>query len=217
MNVVTEKLDPEFESILNKFSEFILSLDLDKIKFRGEPDDGDDFTSQKYLDHMLSKDSEGRHEGYPEVVYGIDIGGTKHPNDERVPYEVQDVITELSTELNAFLGTRNCAVTMLYPENGYMGWHHNANAPGYNILLSYSIDGDGFFRYVDPTTKEIVTLQDTPGWSIKVGYYGSFEQENKIVWHCARTKKIRFTIAFIVPKESMWHDMCEDIFENYSQ
>ena len=93
-----------------------------------------------------------------------------------------------------------------------MGWHHNANAAGNNILLSWSEKGEGFFRYQNPITREIVTIQDTPGWTCKVGYYGGWSEKDKIIWHCASAEhEERFTLGYIIPHKGMWEDMYEDI------
>jgi hypothetical protein len=138
--------------------------------------------------------------------------GKKDKKKKPLPGEKIAELKKLDTELLAWSGCRNNAVKMLYPKGGYMGWHHNANAAGYNILLSWSEKGLGFFRYQDPITKEIVTMQDTPGWTCKVGYYGRFDEPNRTYWHCASAEhEERFTLGYIIPHEGMWNDMTEDI------
>lgn len=146
-------------------------------------------------------------DGFPEQTRGIDLMRFT------TPYEsVQRALRKLDEELLAWSGSRNNAVKMLYPKNGFMGWHHNANAPGYNILLSWSEKGLGFFRYQDPITKEIVTMQDTPGWTCKVGYYGAWHEPERIYWHCASAEhEERFTLGYIIPHQGLWEDMYEDI------
>ena len=129
-----------------------------------------------------------------------------------MPNEYVDTFQEYRHELVEYLGARNSAVAMWYPKNGYMSWHNNANASGYNILISYNKTGDGWFRYQDPTTKEIVTLQDRPGWAVKVGYFGSFGEPDKIFWHCPNTfNEDRLSFGFVLPHREMWEMMIEDI------
>jgi hypothetical protein len=126
--------------------------------------------------------------------------------------ELRQALKLLDDRLIAWSGSRNNAVKMLYPKGGYMGWHTNANAPGYNIILSWSEKGTGFFRYQDPITKEFVDCMDTPGWTCKVGYFGRFSEPEKIIWHCANAaQEERVTLGYIIPHLGMWESMCEDI------
>ena len=98
-------------------------------------------TSDEYLDEIVTKD--GAHEGYPEISYSYDLQAGDHPK----PF--QDKYQPFASNLCTFLGARNEAVHVFYPKAGYMGWHNNWNAHGYNILLSYSKKGSGFFKYRD--------------------------------------------------------------------
>ena len=159
--------------------------------------------SEEYLKEIVEKD--GRHEGFPEVSYSYDLkrGG--------LPGEFQEKYQTLSTELCTWLGARNEAVHVYYPKNGFMGWHNNWNAHGYNILLSYTQNGGGFFKYRDPKTLEIVEMLDTPGWSCKVGYYGRGREPDKVYYHCAGTYEPRLTLGFVIPNIDMWRCMVEDI------
>jgi len=91
--------------------------------------------------------------------------------------------------------------------------NNNWNASGYNILLSYSPTGNGFFRYMDPLTKEIVTMEDKPGWTCKVGYYGRGREPDKVYYHCAGSYEPRITLGFVVPHLEIWRSMIEDISE----
>ena len=160
-------------------------------------------TGIEYLTHMQSK----KVDGFPEQTVGVDLMRFTTPFDS-----VQKALKLLDRELIDWSGSRNNAVKMLYPKGGFMGWHHNANAAGYNILLSWSEKGLGFFRYQDPITKEVVTMQDTPGWTCKVGYYGRWSEPEKIYWHCASAEhEERFTLGYIIPHEGLWQDMIDDI------
>ena len=161
---------------------------------------------EQYLKHIVDKD--GKHIGWPETTISVDIA-----SDEQVPREHKQRRNELDQELCQFLGAKNQAVNVFYPEGGYMGWHNNWNASGYNILLSYSPTGNGFFRYLDPLTKEIVTMKDKPGWTCKIGYYGRGREPDKVYYHCAGTYEPRVTLGFIVPHLDMWRNMIEDISE----
>lgn len=205
MQSIDRNLNPDLLKILNNFSNWFFSQDISQIKVKGTPETADQkeyYTSTEYLNSI---DKE-KHIGYPEITYGIDLMMI-----ESTPASFRDHIMKMDKELNAYFGSKFCAVKMYYPKNGYMGWHNNHNCPGYNILLSYNKSGKGFFRYQDPITREIVTMFDKPGWFAKVGYYGHLKEPDKVYWHCARTYDDRLTLGFVIPDENMWNMMIEDL------
>lgn len=179
-------------------------IDIQKKKYTG-----DEACSIEYLQYMQSKPPKSKPpegvDGFPEETRGLDLLHVQPPG-------MKQALETLDNELMAWSGTRFCAVKMYYPAQGFMSWHHNANCPGYNILLSWSKNGTGFFRYQDPITKEIITMQDVPGWTVKVGYYGSWDEHDKIYWHCANApEEERFTLGYVIPHEGLWKDMYNDI------
>ena len=193
----------ELRKILDEFTNVLLSVDRSKFPYGNKDITPEYACGDEYLAHMMGK----KVDGFPEKTYGVDLGRWSPPQAE-----LRAALTKLDRDLIAWSGSRNNAVKMLYPKGGYMGWHHNANAPGYNILLSWSKDGKGYFRYMDPITKEIVTMDDTPGWTCKVGYYGPFSEPKRMVWHCAYAEpEERLTLGYIIPNEDMWRDMIDDI------
>lgn len=204
----------ELKEILGSFLDVLLKVDRSRFPYgpHGERSREAVMTpeyacGQEYMQFMQTKTVDG----FPEVTHGIDLMKFKSPYES-----LQKALVKLDNELLAWSGSRNNAVKMLYPKGGFMGWHHNANAPGYNILLSWSKDGTGYFRYQDPVTKEVVTMHDEPGWTCKVGYYGAWDQPNKIYWHCANAEhEERLTLGYIIPHEGMWENMIESIVENY--
>lgn len=148
---------------------------------------------------------------FPRAVYGASIQHVLdfHPNNKNVL-----AIRKATTVLKNTLGTEREALSMLYPDNGFIGWHHNGNAPGYNILLSHSLDGDGSFDYWDYETKSIKSIPDKPGWNVKVGYYPNQRKEPKrVYWHMAKTKKSRISIAWVIDQKDMWKNMIDQITE----
>lgn len=114
-------------------------------------------------------------------------------------------------KLKASLGVEHVAVVTYYPKGGYMGWHHNCNAPGYNILFSHSVSGNGYFKYRNPKTKKIVTMTDTPGWNVKVGNFDAGKNNENLFWHTAWTGEPRITVAFVLNEKDIWLNMIEDI------
>ncbi len=203
MKVIEGGLNQEVLDIIEPFSNWFFNQNRSLIKIKGDRDEEEYYTSNEYLESINRE----KHVGFPEVSHGIDLSDT-----EVTPLSFRDDINKTTADLNTFFGTKFNAVKMYYPAGGYMGWHNNHNVPGYNILLSYTQNGDGWFRYQDPLSKEIVTLYDTPGWTAKVGYYGSKEEDDKVYWHCARAYEERLTFGFVVPDEDMWEMMCEDLY-----
>jgi len=145
---------------------------------------------------------------FPSTSHGVGTGDL----DRRDSGYFFDVSNKLVGKIRDYIGAPFNALVMLYPENGFIGWHHNGNAPGYNILFSYSQDGDGDFRYWDREKEEIVMIEDRPGWNVKCGYYPCQRKEpDRVYWHAAQTKKARLSVAFIIDNRDMWMNMIEHI------
>jgi hypothetical protein len=198
----------ELKEILDNFLTVLLKADRSSYPYHEGFGKGGKITSEYACGEEYLLLQQGKKvDGFPEKTYGVDLMRFNPPQTS-----LREALLTLDQRLLTWSGSRNNAVKMLYPKGGYMGWHHNANASGYNILLSWSQEGKGFFRYQDPITKEIVTMHDSPGWTCKVGYYGAWHEPSKIYWHCASAEhEERFTLGYIIPHEGMWSDMCEDI------
>ena len=186
-------------NLLNDYSNWFEGVNKSLIKVRGERDDNEYYTSDKYLKKIDKKN----HEGFPEKTHGIDLVFCDSTDNE-----IRKRIRKIDLDFNSILGSKHCAVKMYYPAGGYMGWHNNHNASGYNILFSYTKNGNGFFRY---KTDKTYTMHDKPGWTAKVGYYGNNKEPDKLFWHCARAYEDRLTLGFVIPDRSFWEMMIEDI------
>lgn len=125
----------------------------------------------------------------------------------------------------SFLGGSAMALFAIYPPGSYIPWHHNGNAPGYNILAHYSWGGDGYFCTWDDGKKMVYPDKDRE-WCVRVGRYldtiGGEKDWPKgtevpkadaesASWHAARTNDWRLTISTIFNHEDMWLDLIEDI------
>jgi hypothetical protein len=164
-------------------------------------------TSDEYLHEAFGRPL--KNYGFPRSSWGLGLTGRAFIQEEA---KLFDPILKESLRLGKYLGVQRNALIMSYPDNGYIGWHHNGNAPGHNILFSYSQDGDGGFYYWDYELKKIVELKDKPGWNVKVGYYPSLiDEPNRVYWHMAKTKKQRVSIAFVIDHTLMWKNMIDDI------
>ena len=186
-------------NLLNDYSNWFEGVNKSLIKVRGEKDENEYYTSDKYLKKIDKKN----HEGFPEKTHGIDLVFCDSTDNE-----IRKRIRKIDLDFNSILGSKHCAVKMYYPAGGYMGWHNNHNASGYNILFSYTKNGNGFFRY---KTDKTYTMHDKPGWTAKVGYYGNNKEPDKLFWHCARAYEDRLTLGFVIPDRSFWEMMIEDI------
>lgn len=204
--------NPRLETLLLPTIDLFYSEDVKKISKRCKERKDDlilDYhpTSDEYLFAAFKMNL--REFGYPRAILGC--GSTEmnilDPNNKAVLS-----IAKINQRIGRHLGIRNQALSMYYPENGYIGWHHNGNAPGYNILLTYSLDGEGGFSFWDYKTESIKTIPDKVGWNAKVGYYPSERKEpNRVYWHMAKTKSPRVSLAWVIDQKDMWKNMIDEI------
>ena len=177
----------------------------------------EDFVSDDYM-HKIIK--EGRfHDGFPKVLKGF--RGLKHDPwvDERmnnhtdyVGKDIKEKTEKLNSDLIGFLSCRNNALNAVYPPGGFIAWHNNANASGYNIIITWSETGEGWFDYWDTDKKERVRIQDKRGWQAKMTYFGPYDDPDKLCYHAAYTDCYRITIAFVFAEaDNFWEEVIEDL------
>ena len=82
----------------------------------------------------------------------------------------------------------------LYPKNGYMGWHTNADTPYLRCYITYSENGDSYFKYRDPNTKEIIIDTDNIGWTMR--YFVISNKIEELFWHCVYSNTNRISIGY---------------------
>lgn len=129
------------------------------------------------------------------------------------PEEYGKTWRNLDAQFKEELGVRCSALSTLYPPQGFIGWHNNANASEHNLIFTWSENGDGWFRFIEPSTGEIITVQDEPGWNLKAGYFGAYGSED-VVYHCARTECWRMTLSYTLGHDfNFWQD-CIDYITN---
>jgi hypothetical protein len=201
--------------ILNNFKDEILSNDLSKLNFRqrNATKDNHYFCSIDLLNDLKNQETIDRTKNAKLV--NIDSTFLKEINskldadldewDEQKGYAVPKSSIRRKMFDQKVLG-------VIYPASGYMSWHTNSDDFGHNVLLTWSENGNGFFRYQDPITKEIVTMQDKPGWNCKVGYFGKHTEPDKLFWHCCSTDELRISLAWIFPTAEV-----ASSFENKTQ
>lgn len=94
-----------------------------------------------------------------------------------------------------------------YIPKGFDRWHSDSDVTGYAILFSYSLDGNGYFKYKDPVSSEIITLVDDPGWMIRGMYYG--DTKDTEFWHCVATEGFRVTFILTFATEDKYNKAVE--------
>ena len=82
----------------------------------------------------------------------------------------------------------------LYPKNGYMGWHTNADTPYLRCYITYSENGDSYFKYRNPNTKEIIIDTDNIGWTMR--YFVISNKIEELFWHCVYSNTNRISIGY---------------------
>lgn len=208
-------ISPELLEILTEFSDFFYSRDnshLDKaigsnqsMKHVNIFSMGEESTSKEYLFNALARPQDY---GYPRHSWGLEFNmDSAYFSDP----ELKEKARITNDKLMNFFGARNNALQMYYPPGGYIGWHNNGNAAGYNIVLSCNPGGDGEFEHWDHMENELRVFNDQPGWNCKVGYFGSYNEPDKIYWHCARTRTPRLTFSYVIFDKNLWESMVDDI------
>jgi hypothetical protein len=127
------------------------------------------------------------------------------------PEEYAKTWHNLNNTLTEELGVQHSALSTLYPPEGFIGWHNNANASAYNLIFTWSESGDGWFKYVDPKTQEVITIQDERGWNLKAGHFGAYGSGD-VVYHAAKTGCYRLTLSYVLGHdEDYWKDCIDFI------
>lgn len=180
---------------------------------------------REYLDLMIDIGENKTHLhdesewcGWPnkEVFLSLmDLGGNQIIKDKYSIIEKADKITY------GWLNGNSRALFGLYPPGGYIPWHNNGNAPGYNILMHYSWGGKGSFYSMH--NNEIVEYKDRDReWVARAGRFEStgadmvggnvpvVDQKNAS-WHCASTDCWRLTVSTIINSEIVWEDVIDEM------
>ena len=124
--------------------------------------------------------------------------------DTAVDLSRQDIDKRMAKLVkNLFSAASGLRVTssghLWYPPGAYMGWHTNSKVPGWRVYVNYAEqEGRSFFRYRDPDTHEIVTLNDQQ-WNIRIFKI----DRDKPLWHAVYSDTHRFSMGYMLYKESL--------------
>ena len=212
-NLVNEDL----LEILNGFSENVAKkIPWDKMGYHGQDVDLDWYCSDEYLQKIV--DAGRGHNGYPEHLVGVSPHpGDKHDmtcEDATLWHQIQQETSKLSLDLMSFVGASNRALTAVYPPGGGISWHNNANASAYNVIITWSEKGEGYWEHIDPDTKEHVRIPDKQEWQCKYGFFGQYEDgPHSLCYHKARTDCLRMTLGFMFNRDETGKNMAEMLIE----
>lgn len=169
------------------------------------------YISEEYCHKIISKGRD--HQGRPEAEYQLSVLNSKHFSKlEGWNDTLEPLIFSESIKLQEYLSSTNQALFAYYPPEGYLAWHNNADAHGYNVLFTWSETGDGWFGYKDDNGNT-VKVKDKKGWSCKMMYFPSYDDKEKTpFYHAAYTKCKRITMAFrFEDAKHIWNDLMEDL------
>jgi hypothetical protein len=209
------KLHPDLLQILTEFSDWFFARDNSDLEsYVGKNPNfkkisikelAEEATGMAYLQKAME---DPKKYGFPSHSWGIELAHDHAYYDAK---DIKDRASKTNDKLMDFFGARNNALQMYYPAGGYIGWHNNANARGYNIVLSCNPGADGEFEHWDHVNNKLNVFKDQSGWNCKVGYFGGFDEPEKMYWHCARTRSPRLTLSYVIYDKNLWEDMVQDI------
>ena len=168
----------------NDFSTWFMGLDLTQftpLVVEKGPEKPDNFLTENWR--------------RPKILKGIPLIGGDYP------HEYVDKIYTFIRSKYEYLNKEDihveCPLSVFYPAGGCIGWHTNTTHLGYNILLTYSQTGDGFFEYVD-LEGDVKRIDDSVGWSYKITKWGI---DSEKVWHRACTNCNRITLTYFCTRK----------------
>ena len=224
----------EFLDILNGYSSTVLKRDsseqvpsiLKDVPIMGKMEEPEKWLSDEYMHQIINEGT--RHEGYPLMMNAYSSikhnDGSKH---QTWGMELKSLTGKLNKDIIQYISCRNNALNAVYPPKGFISWHNNANAPGYNLILTYSETGEGWFDYWDHAKGERVRIHDKPGWQAKMTFFGPYSEIGKgyvtkhadpdqICYHAAYTDCYRITVAFVFANaDNFWEEVIEDLETEY--
>lgn len=186
-------VNKDFLDTLNGFSDDFFAVpgyDDPKYYVYEEKDEGLKYVDEPYLRECLDLVETGDVVGVPRKHFAQSMRMMVRQDPDKWSEYQERVKFEFAAEI----GAHTSALLSYYPPGGYVGWHTNWDATAYQVLFTYSKNGDGFFRYWDAKKEEIVTIQDKPGWQARWFYFG--DEPETYCWHSAYTAGPRITLAY---------------------
>jgi hypothetical protein len=205
----------EVLSVLNEF----LSIwwdkretDLTKYHLGAKNEDRDSYINDEYRNKIIKMGS--AHDGFPEKLRGYSMKLDINQNPKFSDSIINKQYLKINEKLQHILSTKHNALCAVYPPEGFIAWHNNANASAYNLIFTWSENGNGYWKHVDPYTGKDVIVPDVPGWQCKAFYFGAYEDKQEdIVYHMASTDCWRMTVSYTFDRihKQFWEDVIEEI------
>ena len=206
--------NPDVLETLNKFLWFYdeRNKEIRKCKMWCNNEDRKHFIGDEYRDTIMSRGS--IHNGFPEKGRYYSFGTWASGRGASLTRKTIEKYTTINEELQLKLCTKSNSLCVLYPPQGFISWHNNANASAYNLIFTWSQTGDGYFKYIDGYSGDEIVIPDKKGWQCKAGYFGAYNEEpEKLVYHTASTECWRITVAYVFNREEMSLGLQEDVIE----
>lgn len=188
------------------------NTDLKKYYLSAKDEVREEYISTEYRNKIMYMGS--AHEGYPEKIRGYNLKNDNVSDLRYYDISISEKTVGLNEKLQQELGTRYNALAVVYPPGGFIGWHNNANASAYNLIFTWSENGDGYWKHLDPYTGEEVTVKDGPGWQCKAFYFGGYvDSPEDLVYHMASTDCWRMTISYVFDRhhKEYWEDTIKEL------
>lgn len=204
----------EVREVLNEFQDLWWNIRdnlEDYYYFYGKNETRDEWISDQYKNEIIGMST--AHDGFPEKIKGFSLM-SKDVHLSKTDIELNKKYSELNVKIQTLLGTNRNALCTVYPPGGFISWHNNANASAYNLIFTWSENGDGYWKHVDPYTGKDVLVKDVPGWQCKAFYFGAYEDSPEdLVYHMASTDCWRMTISYIFDRDhkQYWEDVIEEL------
>ena len=75
-----------------------------------------------------------------------------------------------------------------------MGWHTNADTAYLRCYITYSENGDSYFKYYDQLTKKTIVDMDNIGWTLR--YFKISNKIDELLWHCVYSNTLRISLGY---------------------
>jgi hypothetical protein len=219
MDNVMKSVKIKNQEVLNILSEFIdlwwdkRNSNLQNFYLGAKDVNREDYINDEYKNKIINMST--AHEGFPEKLRGYSIKDVSdRPGLIRSDLEISKNYMKINEKMQINLGTRHNALCSVYPPGGFISWHNNANAPSYNLIFTWSENGNGYWKHVDPYTGKDVVVHDVPGWQCKAFYFGAYEDRPEdLVYHMASTDCWRMTVSYIFDRthKQFWEGVIEEI------
>lgn len=185
-----------------------------------------DPVGREYLDYMINisenkiaKYDASEYCGWPNKEIFLSL--VDITSNQKVK-EITPDLREKSDKITyGWLNGNSRALFGLYPPGGYIPWHNNGNAPGFNILMHYSWGGKGNFYSLHEG--EIITYPDKDNeWIARAGRFESTGADmvgggvpevaqKDASWHSASTNNWRLTVSTIINSKEVWEDVIDEM------